>query len=98
MIENMEIGDKLVKVNMLQHAHDTLFFYKVNTQSVFIIKVILNWFELASGLKINFLKSKIGGVGVNHNLIQCFVAILNCDVAKTHLNICECYLGVPQKR
>jgi len=50
----------------------------------------LNWFELAFGLTINFLKSKIGGVGVNHNLIQCFMAILNCDVAKTPIK----YLGM----
>jgi len=50
---------------MLQYAHDTLFFYEVNTKSVFNIKVALNCFELSSGLKVNFLKSRIRGLGVD---------------------------------
>jgi len=47
---------------MLQFADDTLFFCEANTKRVFIIKVILNFFKLASGLKVNFLKSRIDGV------------------------------------
>ena len=83
---------------MLQYADDTLFFCKVNNQSVFIIKVIWNCFELASDFKVNFLKSKIGGVGVNHNLIQCFAEILNCDVMKTPFKYLGMLVGgVPQE-
>jgi len=53
-LESLRIGDWSVKVNMLQDADDTLFFYKEKVQSVFAIKVILNCFELASGLKVSF--------------------------------------------
>ena len=91
LVESMEIGVKKVKVNMLQYAGDTLFFCKATTKSVFNIKFFLNCFELASGLKVNFLKSSIGGVGVEQFTIHCFVAIINCDVRKTPFK----YLGMP---
>jgi len=48
-------------MNMLQYVDDTLFFCKANVQSVFVIKIILNCFELASGLKVNYHKSRVGG-------------------------------------
>jgi len=62
LLQSVEVGDCLVKVNMFQYADDTLFFCKVEIQSVFTIKVMLNCFELALGLKVNYLKSRIGGV------------------------------------
>lgn len=46
------------------------------------IKVILNYFELASDFKVNFLKSRIGGIWVYQTAILCFEVILNCDVMK----------------
>jgi len=49
---------------MLQYANDTLFFCEANTKSVLNIKVVLNCFELSSRLKVNFLNSRIGGLGI----------------------------------
>jgi len=43
---------------------------------VFNVKAILNCFELASGLKVNFLKSIIGGVGVDAFSFQGFEQFL----------------------
>ena len=40
----------------------------------------LNCFELSSRLKVNFMKSKIGGLGVEQIMIQRFATILNCEV------------------
>jgi len=65
LIDSLEIGRKKVKVNMLQYVDDTLFFYEANTKSVFNIKTALNCFELCYGLKVNFLKSKIGRLGID---------------------------------
>jgi len=78
LIDSLEIGREKVKVNMLQYADDTLFFCEANVKSVFNIKATLNWFELSSGLKVNFMKSKIGGLGVEQIMMQGFAAILNC--------------------
>jgi len=44
LVESLEIGKKLVKVNMLQYVDDTLFFCKANIKNLFNIKVILNYF------------------------------------------------------
>lgn len=63
LLESVTVGEKLVKVNMLQYANDTLLFCEANPQSMFVIKVMLNYFELTSGLKVNYLKSSIGGWG-----------------------------------
>ncbi|XP_068485050.1 secreted RxLR effector protein 78-like [Phaseolus vulgaris] len=64
LVESLEVGVKNVKVNMLHYADDTLFLCEANFKSVCNLKVILHCFELASGLKVNFSKSRIGGVGL----------------------------------
>jgi len=51
----------------------------------------MNCFELAFGLKVNFLKSRISEIGVDHTEILHFAAILNSDVMKTPFK----YLGMP---
>ena len=91
MIDSLEIGREKVKVNMLQYADDTVFFCEANVKSIFNIKAALNCFELASGLKVNFMKSKLGGVGVKQISIQRFATILNCEV----MTIPFVYLGLP---
>ena len=78
-------------MNMLQYTDDTFFFYKANFKSMFNVKVILNCFEMTFGLKVNFLKSRIGGVGIDQTAILCFTSILICDVMKTPFK----YLGMP---
>jgi len=65
LIDNLEIGYKKVKVNLLQYANDTLFFCEANSKSVFNIKVALNCFELCLEIKVNFMKSRIGGLGID---------------------------------
>ena len=67
--ESVEIRGRLTKVNMLQFADDTLFLCKASANSVFVIKAILICFELASGLKVNFQKSSVGGIGCNNLLL-----------------------------
>jgi len=83
LIDSLEIGRKKVKVNMLQLVDDTLFFSEANTKSVFNIKETSNYFELCYALKVNFLKSRIGGLGINQLMLQHFATILNCDVMVT---------------
>ena len=85
---SIEVGEKQVKMSMLQYADDTLFLCKASIQSVLTLKAILKCFEFASGLKVNYSKSKVGGVRVNIN--QLFASILNCDIMKAPFS----YLGV----
>jgi len=50
---------------MLQYVYDTLFFGLATIQNVFVLKTILRCFELAFGLKMNYLKSRIEGTCSN---------------------------------
>jgi len=76
---------------MLQYVDDTLFFCKANIKSVINIKVMLSCFELVSGLKVNLLKSRIGGVGVEQMEILSSASVLNCEIMRTPFK----YLGLP---
>lgn len=47
----------------LRFADDTMFFLNANKNNARGLKNILIWFEVASGLRINFPKSKLFKVG-----------------------------------
>ena len=96
--KNLEVGVQNVKVNMLQYVDDTLFLCEANFKYVCNLKVILHCFELASGLKVNFSKSKIGGVRVDRTLIQQFAAILHYEVMKTPFKYLGLLVGGSHKR
>ena len=66
------------------------YFVKPQFKSVWTLKEILKCFELAFGLKVNYSKSKVSGVGVNIGQTMIFASILNCDIMKTPFS----YLGV----
>jgi len=83
---------------MLQYADDTLFFYKASVQSVLTLKAILKCFELASSLKVNYSKTKVGGVGMNINQTMVFAYILNCDIMKTPFSYLGMMVGGNHKR
>ena len=91
LIDSVVVGRDEVKVSMLQYADDTLFFCEANTKSIFNIKAIFQCFELTSGLRVNFLKSRIGGTGVSHISLRSFAVILKCDVMSSPF----VYLGLP---
>ena len=91
VLKRLKVGRDKVKVNMLQYVDDTLFFCKANIKSVFNMKAILLCFELSSRLKVNFVKSTIGGLGLDKSLLPSFAAILNCKVMVTPF----VYLGLP---
>ena len=70
---------------------DTLFLCKPFIENILVIKRMLICFELASGLQVSFLKTKIGGMGVEHSKMLKFSEILSCRT----MNIPFIYLGMP---
>jgi len=78
LLSGLRIGRKEVEISILQFADDTLFFCKDSFSNVVTLKAILRGFEIASGLKINFQKSKIAGINVHKNNILCYMKTLNC--------------------
>jgi len=91
MLKGIKVGTKEIEVNMLQYANDTLFLCEANTQNILGIKCILKCFELVVGLKINFIKRKIGGLKVGEDIIQRYSEMFNCDV----MHLPFIYLGMP---
>ena len=78
MLSGVKIGRKEVEVSILQFADDTVFFCENSFSNVVTLKAILRGFELASGLKINFHKSKLTGINVHRNSLACYTKTLNC--------------------
>ena len=91
LFSGLKVGDKKMEVNLLQFADDTLFVCESNVQNILSIKAMLRCFELSSGLKVNFHKSKIGAIGVDRYEVKMYSEILHCSL----MDIPFTYLGLP---
>ncbi|XP_028112804.1 uncharacterized protein LOC114310906 [Camellia sinensis] len=90
-IKGAEVGRNGVIVSHLQFADDTILFCEANWVEVVNLKRILRCFEVLSGLKINYHKSVICGVGMDDRLMQAFATSFNCLQQKLPMK----YLGMP---
>lgn len=64
-------------ISHMQFEDDTLIFLDADIEHIKNIRLILISFELLTGLKINFSKSRVFGVGFDGDLAQ-FCDILDC--------------------
>ncbi|GKV48357.1 hypothetical protein SLEP1_g55180 [Rubroshorea leprosula] len=85
------IGSGDTMVTHLQFADDTIFFGDATEDNIRVIKCIMRTFELASGLKINFGKSQLIGVGVDQSWSAKMAYLLCCKEGKLPFK----YLGIP---
>ena len=77
-------------VSHLLFADDTLIFCNADLEQILILCMILIWFEVMSGLKINLSKSELVPVGVVHN-IDLLLNVLGCKQGTLPMK----YLGLP---
>ncbi|GKU86405.1 hypothetical protein SLEP1_g936 [Rubroshorea leprosula] len=85
------IGRGDAMVTHLQFADDTIFFGEATEDNIMVIKCIMRTFELASGLKINYRKSQLIGVGIDQNWSAKMAYQLCCKEGKLPFK----YLGIP---
>lgn len=78
------------KVLHMQYADDTLLFLKADPILIERVKWALRVFEGISGLKINFSKSELIPLNLDHSQADYFANILDCMVGKLSMK----YLGV----
>jgi len=90
MLSGVKIGRGEVELCILQFADDTLFLCEESHSNVVTLKAILRGFEIASGLKVNFHKSKISGVNVGGNAVASYAKMMNCAQMKVPFK----YLGL----
>ena len=74
---------KELNIELLQQIDDIIFLGKATKENVFLVKSLLRCFELTSGLKVNFLKSSLGAVGVDRLSLERFVGYLNYLMPKS---------------
>lgn len=91
LIEGVSIGQAGFHLSHLQFADDTLIFSSASLESMQNVKRILLCFELMSGLKVNFSKSSIFGVGIEDHVCDFTAQTLRCK--QGHLPFK--YLGLP---
>ncbi|CAL5380958.1 unnamed protein product [Camellia sinensis] len=91
LVRGATVGPNDLAVSHLQFADDTILFCEADWSELITIKRILRCFEIISGLKINFQKSVVCGVGISTQLVKDFVVRLNCSYHVLPL----VYLGLP---
>jgi len=90
LLSSLKFGRNEVELCILQFANDILFLCEDAFTNVMTLKAILKGFELSSGLKINFHKSKLAGINVLRSNIGCYTKTLNC----AQMGILFTYLGL----
>ncbi|GKV47185.1 hypothetical protein SLEP1_g54104 [Rubroshorea leprosula] len=91
LLHGIEVGSKGLNISLLQFADDTVILGKATGENIFTVKTILRWFELMSGLRINFRKSSIVGFNVVQRWLYGAASVLRCGVGA----IPFVYLGMP---
>jgi hypothetical protein len=76
-------------ITHLQYADDTVLLIENDEESIITVKLILYCFEAISGLKINYQKSEVFGVGVDQ--VDRVARMLNCEIGSFPMK----YLGLP---
>ncbi|GKC94258.1 putative RNA-directed DNA polymerase, eukaryota, reverse transcriptase zinc-binding domain protein [Tanacetum coccineum] len=91
VFEGVKVGCNGVDISHLQFADDALILGKWSLDNAKNLCRILRCFHMASGLKVNFTKSKFFGVGVSHSETVHYASFLSCEPSKF-----PCvYLGIP---
>ncbi|GKV50356.1 hypothetical protein SLEP1_g57064 [Rubroshorea leprosula] len=91
LFQGIPIGSGGLNISHLQFANNTVIMGKANPSNIKAVKGILRWFELISGLKINFNKSVLYSCHVSDEWRRMAAANLNCKSGSFPFT----YLGMP---
>lgn len=90
LLKAVAVGREKVEVSHLQYADDTIFTVKGTMENARAIKFLLKWFEVISGLKVNFNKSCVYGLNLEEEELEEMADILECKVGQLPIP----YLGL----
>ncbi len=76
---------------IVQYADDTLLYLKASDRELFILKALLQTFQLGTGLKFNFNKSCLIPINVDEGKAQNLAAVFGCKLGYLPFT----YLGLP---
>ncbi|XP_071740487.1 uncharacterized protein [Rutidosis leptorrhynchoides] len=89
--KGIELGNDHVLISHLQYADDTIFFGEWSKKNAGSPFKLLKCFEIFSGLKVNFSKSCLYGMGVQTEAINNMTTYIGCQVGSLPFT----YLGLP---
>ncbi|XP_028094579.1 uncharacterized protein LOC114294649 [Camellia sinensis] len=92
-IKGIKVGVNEVMISHLQFADDSLLFCETDLDQLVHIKRVLRCFEILSGMKINFHKSVVYGVGMDDDTLTSCADILNCKIQGLPLKFLSLPLG-----
>jgi len=90
VLRGVKVGRNNIEGCLLQFADDTLFLCEYSFNNIFAIKVILRCYEIVSGLKVNFHKSKLARISVGSYALTTYAKTLNYNTVRLPFQ----YLGV----
>lgn len=98
LVQGVKVGPNGVILSHLQFADDSLLFCAAEIDDVRNLKRVLRCFKVLSGLRINYHKSVVCGVGVPDENMAAFASILNCKVKALPISYLGLPLGLIQRR
>ncbi|GKV02239.1 hypothetical protein SLEP1_g14697 [Rubroshorea leprosula] len=91
LLHGVEIGRREMSISLLQFEDDITILGKAESGNIWMVKIILQWFKMMSGLRINFHKSSVCGFNVSMGWLNDATGVLCCGVGETPF----IYLGMP---
>jgi len=61
-------------------ADDNLFLVELDSHKILALKCIVRCFKVVSRLRINLLKSTLGRLGMENNIENRYVEMMNCKI------------------
>ncbi|XP_028055291.1 uncharacterized protein LOC114259471 [Camellia sinensis] len=98
LVKGITLRDGDEAITHLQFADDTIIFCEAERRELLTIKRILRGFEIMSGLKVNFHKSSVCGVGVTDMEVSEFADLLHCRRQKLPFTYLRLLLGASPRR
>ncbi|KAL5566576.1 hypothetical protein UlMin_029740 [Ulmus minor] len=90
-VKGFKVGREEVVVSHLQFADDTLFLLDPDQNNIQKVHIILNFFSMCSGLKINMNKSSLAGIHMEDEEVMALAAVVGCEKGSWPMK----YLGLP---
>ncbi|XP_071686502.1 uncharacterized protein [Rutidosis leptorrhynchoides] len=91
MYKGVEVGKDKVVIFHLQYADDTIFFGEWSRLNARNLIYLLECFERASGLKVNYNKSQLFGIGISNDNVEALASWCSCLGGRLPFM----YLGIP---
>ncbi|GAU29935.1 hypothetical protein TSUD_360500 [Trifolium subterraneum] len=93
MFKDFKVRINGLSVSHLQYADDTIFLGEASVENLWTLKTILCCFEMASGLKVNYVKSSVIGVNVSSDFLNLAERFLHCSVGSIPFTYLELPVG-----